>query len=227
VEITPITGYNFAWSNGDNLAYADSLCAGTYSCTISDSEGIALDTINVEVAVPSGNNYQINVIDASCPGAYNGAISITPLLAVPPYSYFVGKNDSDFAYAIDSISVFTGLDTGDYTLVLIDGNGCKETLNTYLGELSNVCTGITDETNRFNLNVYPNPVAHKLEIELQGIASNSLNFSIVDISGQILSWQTINPIAKTEIDVSSLAAGMYFIQFQDGQQSWLRKFVKE
>ncbi len=87
-------------------------------------------------------------------------------------------------------------------------------------------TGIA-KINPQALNIYPNPANRLLEINLLNSFSSSMQLRVSDISGQTLIHRTINPAIKNELNVSSLPAGLYFIQLQDGQQNWVGKFVKE
>ncbi|GAB1415871.1 hypothetical protein MASR2M117_12770 [Paludibacter sp.] len=68
---------------------------------------------------------------------------------------------------------------------------------------------------------YPNPVKDKLYVE--AISENSM-LTIVDVSGRILMNTSIH--ANSEIDVSSLKAGTYFIQVVNVNQTLSGKFIK-
>ena len=74
---------------------------------------------------------------------------------------------------------------------------------------------------------YPNPVSDKLMIEWQGQMSGSGNFSIFNIQGVGMMSGGLNGENSTEIDVSLLPSGMYFVQVgQDSRPFFVRKFIK-
>ena len=58
------------------------------------------------------------------------------------------------------------------------------------------------------VNVYPNPTSSQISIELK--EGTSEEFAITDNSGKILKEGTMESL-KTNIDVSDLSAGMYFV----------------
>ena len=53
VGVPPNHTYRYLWSTGDTLQAISNLCAGPYQCVISDSTGIALDTLNITVQQPA------------------------------------------------------------------------------------------------------------------------------------------------------------------------------
>ena len=82
-----VTPYSYTWSNGDNTAQADSLCANTYVITVTDANGcaaIATATIgNPPVLAASILTTQ----DVSCNGGCDGFATVTQSGGTPPYSY--------------------------------------------------------------------------------------------------------------------------------------------
>ncbi|GHC42604.1 T9SS type A sorting domain-containing protein [Ulvibacter litoralis] len=80
--------------------------------------------------------------------------------------------------------------------------------------------------NPFNtaITIYPNPTKNTLQINTQDQTIDQIN--IYSITGsRLLQWEvdTISP----NVDVSSLATGVYYIQFYSGKNVALKKFVKE
>ncbi|MFD2917059.1 T9SS type A sorting domain-containing protein [Psychroserpens luteus] len=77
-----------------------------------------------------------------------------------------------------------------------------------------------DEFSTNNIVLYPNPTKDYLTISnLQ----SDLNFDISDVNGRVLKKGVVSP--NTNIDVSSLSHGYYFITF-DGVSSITKKFIK-
>ena len=91
--------------------------------------------------------------------------------------------------------------------------------------IDNDCDGVVDnnlsvsEENIFNISVYPNPTSNMLHIKGN---NTELYVTIYNIFGQ----QMLRSIIINTIDVSSLNAGIYFIEFSNGQQTTLRKLIK-
>jgi hypothetical protein len=77
------------------------------------------------------------------------------------------------------------------------------------------------ETENNSLLIFPNPAFQTLHIE--GIA-NSFKAEVYDLSGKFLLTKQIN---TNQIDINSLAKGLYFIKLSTEEGSVVRKFVKE
>jgi gliding motility-associated-like protein len=110
----PIT---FAWSNGKTSNFIDSLFAGAYTLTITDSNGcvkVATDTVKM---VPF-SNFTDTIIHTTC-GNTNGSILLSNLTGAAPITV---------AWADGSTSLTrTSLAPGIYTVNVQDGNGCLKT----------------------------------------------------------------------------------------------------
>ena len=137
-RITPSTGYRYYWSNGDTIADNSNICAGTYTCIVSDTFGFALDTLTTVITQPTEFNFTYTIDSSACPGAKNGVVTILASGGVTPYYYSVNKRDSALLFSPDS--VFAGLDTGWYSLIIADRNECYKTDSAYVGLHSLVCT---------------------------------------------------------------------------------------
>ncbi len=72
--------------------------------------------------------------------------------------------------------------------------------------------------------IYPNPTTTNLNFELKDNVEIS-SVSINDISGKLI-FQTENTVNKS-IDVSNLSAGVYFVSFNSGKNTSVKKFIKK
>lgn len=71
---------------------------------------------------------------------------------------------------------------------------------------------------------YPNPANNKINIE--GFQDSEFNLSILNINGQELLKQEIRN-RKTQIDISKLPSGIYFIKLTNDETVEVRKIIKE
>ncbi|MFM7725254.1 MAG: T9SS type A sorting domain-containing protein, partial [Flavobacteriales bacterium] len=71
-----------------------------------------------------------------------------------------------------------------------------------------------------NFDVFPNPATDQLN--LQGITQS--NVSILDVSGKLIESIAAH---QQRIDVSHLAAGVYFVRAQTTQGIQQKKFIKQ
>lgn len=109
--------YTYAWSTGGNTQTIANLAPGTYTVVVSD-ENICTTVQTVEVSsflcVISSDNTIVNV---SCAGAANGAITVSLIGGTAPFSY-AWSNGGNTA----TISNLSG---GTYTVNVSDANGCE------------------------------------------------------------------------------------------------------
>ncbi|MDB5281924.1 MAG: hypothetical protein JWO06_999 [Bacteroidota bacterium] len=88
-------------------------------------------------------------------------------------------------------------------------------------------TAIDEITSTDFLKIYPNPVNNKLHFDFGNQYQGKLTGSVLNIAGQMLIQQHINPGGKREMNLESLPPGIYFLVLRDEKQQWIKKFVKE
>jgi hypothetical protein len=141
--------------------------------------------------------------------------TITSLASSATYQWLNCNNN----YAIiagDTNQSYTPTTSGNFA-VEVNQNGCVDTsLCTNI-----VIVGIADNINLQNITIHPNPAANILYID--GLA-NTATAEVYDISGKLLLSKQLN---ENQIDISSLAKGLYFIKLSTAEGSVVRKFVKE
>ncbi|MFZ4402296.1 MAG: T9SS type A sorting domain-containing protein [Bacteroidales bacterium] len=78
-----------------------------------------------------------------------------------------------------------------------------------------------------NINIYPNPATSNVTINLQQLTHlQNTTVSIYDIQGKLLLQQNITQ-PQTELNIASLAKGIYVVKVNNNKQSLVSKFVKE
>lgn len=91
------------------------------------------------------------------------------------------------------------------------------------GTLEGTESANLDESSKLQFNFYPNPTQQF--INLQGINSESVSYSVKAITGELIKTGEISTIEP--IDVSYLNAGIYFLEIQVGNQKNQVKFIKQ
>ncbi len=146
--------------------FIDNLSGGSYTITALDEEGCMIEMV-FEINEP--NPLTIEVTDANFGEGY---ITVSANGGTQPYRYSI----DDKATTQDS-ATFTGLESGDYVIIVIDANGCENSVAYSL-------TGVNDSEFE-GLNIYPNPVKDVLHVEFEGV-DQDLRLEILNKLGQVI-----------------------------------------
>ncbi len=118
--------YFYLWSNGGNSSTDINLTVGSYTVTVTDSNGCTfVDTATI--ISTTGITNTATYTDISCFGLNNGSATITPVGGNAPFTYawtpFVGNT-----------ATVTNLAAGNYTVTATDAGGCTTTATFVLVE---------------------------------------------------------------------------------------------
>lgn len=126
--------------------------------------------------------------------------------------------------------------TGDVTIytasLAANGNGNRQGDRVYTAQLqvSENPTASLDQLNEIaEANLYPNPTADLLTLDLQLEEATPIRWSISDLQGK--TWQTgetstLNGTWNTQFDLSELPAGLYQLELKTSSGRWREKIVK-
>ncbi|MGZ3862997.1 MAG: T9SS type B sorting domain-containing protein [Bacteroidia bacterium] len=110
---------HYLWSNGATTYSVSGLCPGTYSVQISNSFCTGTYTSSVNITAPPSITITPNVTGCTCLNGNNGSISISASGGSgAPYLYQLNSG------VFSSVSTFTTLAVGNYTVSVKDKNGC-------------------------------------------------------------------------------------------------------
>ena len=108
----------------------------------------------------------------------------------------------------------TLLGAGDGFLASFDSSG-------------HLTTGIVELSPKLSiLNVYPNPAKDKITVSIKEYAGKGGSLVLTDIEGKAVKSVVVKS-AECSIDVKDLAAGVYLLQYEDGEVCETVKVVKE
>ena len=190
---------------------------------------------NITVTPITTTTYNFSATD-SCGNTFNHNIIITvdPIPPTPVITYnnnilsstsatgYQWYNASGLLAGITS-QTFTPTSSGNYYVIITDSNGC-------VSAPSNIIhidmSGIDDlPGNSGIIYFYPNPVKNNITIE-KNISNKNEEISIYNIQGKALITQPLIK-AKTIIDISSFAQGIYFIKVKTDKGDVVKKIIKE
>ena len=109
--------FTYLWSDGTTTDIIDSLCAGTYTVTLTDSLGCSSNT-SVTISNPPQLSVSVDtIINATCPFFCNGSAVLSAQGGNAPYGY----SWSPAGGTTPTLQVGC---PGAYTLIVTDVNGC-------------------------------------------------------------------------------------------------------
>jgi gliding motility-associated-like protein len=119
VQITGGDGvYTYAWTPGGSTGNSISgLCAGNYSVSLANATCSTTITKTLTITTPPALTLTTNAFNPSC-GASNGSITASSLGGTPGYSFSINNG------SYSSVSTFTNLASGSYTISLKDASAC-------------------------------------------------------------------------------------------------------
>jgi len=111
--------YTYSWSpNISTLATATALCAGSYTCFVTDANGCPVQQI-FGIAQPPPLVIASSSTKALCNGACSGTATANPSGGTGAYTYSWSPN-------IATTPTATALCAGSYTCTVKDANGCSQ-----------------------------------------------------------------------------------------------------
>lgn len=109
--------YSYNWlPSGGTSATATNLCAGTYTCTVTDSRGCTSNTI-ANITQPTQLVASVTGNDITCAGTCNGTGNISYMGGTPPYTFL-------WTPSVQTIFNPNNLCVGTHTATVTDANGC-------------------------------------------------------------------------------------------------------
>ena len=110
--------YSYEWSNGGSTQTITNLAPGLYTVTVTDSEDcFALQNVIVGAFGCPEIILDVDILNATCFGACDGELDLTVTGGSAPYIYIWSNGNS-------TQDAF-GLCAGDYTVTILDANGCS------------------------------------------------------------------------------------------------------
>ena len=196
-------GVVYAFASGGNSPYSydwggnsSNLCSGNYNVTITDANGcLATNTAIVYEPFPLAINIWINGNTIEATSGFDS------------YQWYYANGT---LIPGETSEIYEPLSVGEYYVVVTDGD-CEEVSYAINYNIS----GIDNLDN--NISIYPNPTMGILTIEG---GSNIQNIIILNTLGnQLLSVENnSNDYSKSEIDLTTFAKGIYFIQVEQNNQ---------
>ncbi|MFM8490292.1 MAG: T9SS type A sorting domain-containing protein, partial [Bacteroidota bacterium] len=177
----------------------NNLAAGSYSITILDSAGnesTSSFTVGSPAQLVVTATLNGNTITAAATGGTGSYVFLLNGVAV------IGN-------------VFSNLPLGNYTVGVVDANGCAATINTPL-----VVSSVVEPSEEWGLSVSPNPGAGLFVLTMSR-APETLRAEVFDASGRMVRSLDFTPgggTFTTSVDIQELPNGTYILRLTDGKR---------
>ncbi len=209
---------NYQWSNGSTSSAINVINSGTFTVTVTDSNGCSGASLELDVSVVPAVNTSPIIGPMNVNAFQNYNYSVTQNTG-NTYNWTATNGAILNGQSTNSISV-TWNDNTTGQLIIVESNGvCNDTAYLNVSIFNSVGTLF-----QIPVHVYPNPCNNLLYIDgLSG--NNTYIIQISDILGRLIISQTSS--STTFIDVSTLSPGTYQLHIKDEHQKQsIIRFVK-
>ncbi len=195
----PIQGATNPSLQGVGFGMYTVVVADTAGCEVTDGVIFGDDFMQFRLA--------FQVVDASSPHSADGAINLTPVDGMGPFTY----RWSNGATTED----LSNLPPGDYSVIVVDHMGCVANGTVVVGVIQNNNLQSVDSPNAdlTVLSVVPNPVKDLAEIQYTLRYSTPVRVEVYDDLGRLATSyeQGVKPVGVNSawIETSGLASGRY------------------
>lgn len=179
--------FTYGWSNGQTTEDINGLCAGTYTCTITDANNCTL-TVNPVIGTTSNMSGSIVPTNILCNGNTTGAADLTIGGGTGTYQYLWSNGTTN--------QDLTGVGAGSYTVTITDGSLCTKS---YSVTLTQPAAAINASQAVTNVNCY-------------GQTTGAITLSM---SGGTPPYSYLWNTGATSQNLSNLAAGTYTVTITD------------
>ena len=190
-----------------------------YNRVLSDSEivhihdtcgSITVQPVTVMVPVAGTVNYSVTstIVSGTYQWQQNTGSGFVNLSNSGPYSGVTTN-------VLTVTGVTSAMGTYHYRCLVTNSVSCSDTSSE-----AALTLGVDDISNNTAISAYPNPVHTMLTVTAAGIVNNIV---VSNVTGQVVYTAKPNKQA-TDIDVSHLANGLYFIRINNAE---VRKFIKQ
>jgi len=235
LQPTPVVDAGVALTvcEGDSVTLTASGTATTYVWNNGVTNNVAFVVTNSDVFTVTGyDNYGCSDQDFTL-------VSVTPVPAVALVlndSVFCLTDNPMYLSGIPSAGTFYGTGVsgnmfypdvagpGDHDIIYsyTNGGGCTGFDTTTVSVFD--CTGL-DENNLFNVFIFPNPTSGQLSITFP--AEDDYTISFINALGQIVQTEIIAAQKTAQLNLNSVAPGVYMLKIENAEGFVLKRVVVE
>ena len=197
----------------------DGLAAGSFSAVVQDDSGCSSAT-TVTIGSPDAIEVSVDSNDGATGAEADGSLDITVTGGTAPYTY--SWEGPDFTSGDEDPS---GIAAGDYTVTITDANGCEFESTTIV-----VVSGLSEVINLIDVTLFPNPTRGLVEVQLAGLAGESVTAVLTDGLGRDVSRYDLGNLTGVHLermDLSGYESGVYFLRLEVADAVEVIRVVKQ
>jgi Secretion system C-terminal sorting domain len=200
-SIKPNGGFNTKFNGGG---------ANTFTGQIPGFGNAKLILLDNNKLLVTGNYSAFGQIYNTADGSFHNYLpDLAPTLA--NFSNYIIKNVKTNA-------------AGDLMIVgSVDSNAVSRGLIVRLKKVISTPTALSNQLKPISIDLYPNPASNVINIDMANISSLA-NYNITSMDGKQIKDGTT---ASSQIDISALQSGVYFLQIKSGNLLYNAKFIKQ
>lgn len=213
--------FTYIWASSTNSTYAttnfiNNAAAGFYTVVATDGNGCKMNQLT-SFYNPTVVQLTHTLNPAGQPGCCNGILSFSATGGTPG-----GSTTYTFS-TVPSISSYTSVCSGIYTLTATDNKNCKDSYSITV----NCVTGMNEKEYFFEqINLFPNPNNGQFNIHLRVDEELPTFISIQNSLGQII-LNMIPTSHRTNVDFKDVPQGIYIVYINYKEYTIIKKIIKE
>jgi hypothetical protein len=224
--VTNVAGMSYNWiapansfiisgqgTNSIAVEFATNFTTGTLSvnannaCGTSTNRTLALRAVPATPAAISGSN-------PACTGTVQ-TYTVSPIFGVSSYTWTVPASWAiQSGQGTNSITVLVGSGNGSITVRGVNSCGLGSTRS--LSVTVTNCGRLAAMDQELSISVFPNPFSSSIQINTTGKVNEQLTLELIDITGRVISKQTI--VANQSFEMSpDLSNGVYYLSITNNE----------
>jgi arylsulfatase A len=242
VNATGGTGnYHYTLSDGTNTTGPQddnhfTVAAGNYTALIEDDNHCSFTTSAIQVTEPTALNATTNADAIICA---DGTTTLTVNATGGTGNYHYTLSDGTNITGPQDDNYFT-VAAGNYTITIIDDNGCTTTIPAFIADGTNVCNGIISANTEssaqkikviaarddLSINAFPNPTLGEFLLKIKTTDTEKIKIYVTDVYGRII-YQSLGEWKEKYSFGRQFSAGIYFMKVMQGRNFKTLKLIKE
>lgn len=226
-------GVDVGVCSGSNVTLNATTSGGSLSYNWSPTASLSTPTQNQTLASPAiSTDYVITVNDGLCANSDTVTVTVWPLPSNPIITQVGNTLEATIGFTAyqwyennillsgETQSSHTATNNGDYTVEVIDSNGCISTSQAFAFVIQGIKTSLNNE-----ISIYPNPLTTILHIDFKNLNIDT-QIEIKNLQGQII----LNQKVDTKLNIVNLdqySNGVYFIKINSNNEIYNYKLVKQ